>query len=70
MLLQSSDVLTRSIMKALLINPFPAGPLKIGRYRPINSNRRRRIALFPIDVKFGTMIDYEISQLLAEFQND
>ena len=28
------------------------------------------MALLSIDVKFGPMRDYEITQLLAEFQND
>ena len=53
------------------VYPLSQPPLKKkGRIRPINSNRRGRIALFSIDVKFGTIIDYENSQLLAEFQND
>ena len=43
---------------------------KTGRIRPKNSNRRRRIALISIDVKFRTMRDYEISRVLAEFQDD
>ena len=37
---------------------FPSRPPKIGLIQPINSKRYRRIALFPIEVKFGTMIDF------------
>ena len=40
---------------------------KTGTMWPVNSKRPRRIAFFPIDVKFGTMRDYIFSQSLAEF---
>ena len=47
---------------AVPYHPFPSGSPKIGPIGPINSKRRRRIALFPINVKFGTMRDYIFSQ--------
>ena len=53
-----------------IIIPYPANSSKIGLIRPINSKRRRRIVLFPIDVKFRTMTDYIFSQSLVEVQND
>ena len=51
----------------LLICSFPAASRITGRLRPVNSKRRRRMALLLIDVKFGTMKDYRINQSLAEF---
>ena len=54
----------------MTFNPFPTDSPKIGPTGPINSKHRRRIALFSIDVKFGTIIDYIFSPLLAEFQID
>ena len=39
-----------------------------GRSRPVIRKFRTIFALFPIDVKLGTMTDYRISQSLAKFK--
>ena len=57
---------TREITFEIIIS-FPAASRITGRLRPVNSKRRRRMALLSIDVKFGTVKDYRISQSLAEF---